>query len=111
MYQRKTKENLECGIFLAAKVFGGKWKPCIIDAIHKGYHRPSELHRLISGATPRVIDLQLSELAAHNVVYKTTAEGFPLRSTYYLTPLGESIVPIIQAMDEWGKVYRQPVLS
>ena len=45
MYERKIPEDLDCGIIVAMKVFGAKWKPCIIDAINRGYNRPRELHR------------------------------------------------------------------
>lgn len=42
MYTRKKPEDLDCGIEVAMRVFGGKWKPCIIDAINRGKKRPSE---------------------------------------------------------------------
>jgi DNA-binding HxlR family transcriptional regulator len=102
MRERKIAEDLDCGITVAAKVFGSKWKPCIIDAISRGYKRPSELHRYISDAAPRVLDIQLSELYEYGVVEKNTALGFPLRSEYSLTPLGTSILPILVIMNEWG---------
>lgn len=102
MYKRKIKEDLDCGIVVAMKVFGGKWKPCIIDAISRGAKRPSELHREITFTSPRVIDMQLSELMDFGVVTKQTAPGFPLYVEYSLTPLGKSIVPILKQLGEWG---------
>ena len=106
MYERKIPEDLECGITVAMKVFGGKWKPCIIDAIHRGFHRPSEMHREIGVATPRVIDMQLRELEKHGVVFKKIYHGLPLRVEYYFTPLGDSVVPIILQLDAWGSKNR-----
>lgn len=102
MRERKIAEDLDCGITIATKVFGSKWKPCIIDAINRGYKRPSELHRYISDASPRVLDIQLSELFEYGVVEKNTALGFPLRAEYSLTSLGASILPILVMMNEWG---------
>lgn len=102
MYKRKIKEDLDCGIVVAMKVFGGKWKPCIIDAISRGAKRPSELHREIVFTSPRVIDMQLSELMDFGVVTKRTAPGFPLYVEYSLTPLGESIMPILKQLGAWG---------
>jgi DNA-binding HxlR family transcriptional regulator len=102
MRERKIAEDLDCGITVAMKVFGSKWKPCIIDAINRGYKRPSELHRYISEATPRVLDIQLSELYEFGVVVKDTAVGFPMKAEYSLTPLGASILPILLQMNEWG---------
>lgn len=102
MYERKIPEDLECGITVAMKIFGGKWKPCIIDAVNRGYRRPSEMHKAIDIATPRVIDMQLRELEEHGVVYKKVHTGLPLKVEYYLTPLGHSIIPIIEQLDKWG---------
>jgi DNA-binding HxlR family transcriptional regulator len=102
MYERKIKEDLDCGITVAMKIFGGKWKPCIIDAISRGAKRPSELHREITTTSPRVIDMQLSELITYGVLSKTIQPGFPLYVEYCLTPLGESILPILAHLNEWG---------
>jgi DNA-binding HxlR family transcriptional regulator len=102
MYERKIKEDLDCGITVAMKIFGGKWKPCIIDAISRGAKRPSELHREITTTSPRVIDMQLSELITYGVLSKTIQPGFPLYVEYCLTPLGESILPILTHLNEWG---------
>jgi DNA-binding HxlR family transcriptional regulator len=102
MYEKKIPEDLECGIVVAMKVFGAKWKPCIIDGINRGFRRPSELHREISAATPRVIDMQLRELESFGILFKVVHTGLPLKVTYYLTELGESILPIIEKLNEWG---------
>lgn len=109
MYEKKIQEDLDCGITIAMKVFGAKWKPCIIDAISKGTKRPSELHRMIAGATPRVIDMQLSELVDYGVVSRNSQGGFPLYTEYSLTPLGKSIIPIVSMMNTWGLANRDHV--
>lgn len=109
MYERKTPQDLECGTILAMKIFGAKWKFCIIDAINRGYNRPSEMHREIAEATPRVLDMQLRELDEHGVVFKKVHPGLPLKVEYYLTPLGQSILPIIEMLDKWGNKNREVV--
>lgn len=99
---RKIPENLECGITVSMKIFGGKWKPCIIDAIAHGYSRPSEMARYISEAPQRVIEMQLKELEIHGIVEKVIFGGFPLRTEYTLTEAGRSVVPIIDQLNNWG---------
>lgn len=102
MYERKITEDLECGITVARKVFGSKWKPCIIDSVNKGYTRPTQLHQIICDAAPRAIDIQLRELVDFGVLAKTCSSGFPLKVEYSLTGFGESILPILNQMEEWG---------
>jgi DNA-binding HxlR family transcriptional regulator len=109
MYEKKIKEDLDCGIVVTMRVIGAKWKPCIIDAISRGCGRPSEIHRWVPEATPRVLDMQLSELHDVGVVARKTGDGFPLHTEYYLTPLGESIVPIVRQLDAWGTTYKHEI--
>jgi len=111
MKPRKIKEDLLCGITLAMKVFGAKWKPCIIVLIAGGHVRPSQIHRQLPQATPRVLDMQLSELLEMGIVSKRTSEGFPLYSEYYLTLLGESVLPIVNHLDDWGNAHKEEFLE
>jgi DNA-binding HxlR family transcriptional regulator len=111
MYERKIPEDLECGIIVAMKVLGGKWQPCIIDGIDRGIRRPSELHRYITTASPRVINMQLRELEQYGIVDKKIYGQIPLKVEYFLTPLGKTLVPIVQAMDAWGIAYRRQVAA
>ncbi|HVI47311.1 MAG TPA: helix-turn-helix domain-containing protein [Chitinophaga sp.] len=108
-YERKIPLDLNCGITVFMKVLGAKWKPCIIEAIYRGYRRPTEIHQAIKEATPRVLDMQLRELEAIGAVEKQVQPGFPLRADYTLTNLGLSLVPIIQSMDKWGNQYGEQV--
>jgi DNA-binding HxlR family transcriptional regulator len=101
-YKRKTEEDLDCGIYLASKIFGGKWKCCILDAISKGISRPSDIHSYIPNVSKRVIEIQLAELLFYGVVERNTEDIYPKRTDYSLTQVGKSILPILGYMDEWG---------
>ncbi|EEF77083.1 transcriptional regulator, HxlR family [Phocaeicola coprophilus DSM 18228 = JCM 13818] len=74
-------------------IIGAKWKPCLIDAVRERPKRPSELHREIPEAIPRVLDQQLKELEEHGIVEKKVYAEIPLRSEYSLTELGRSLLP------------------
>jgi DNA-binding HxlR family transcriptional regulator len=106
MYERKIKEDLTCGITIAMKVFGAKWKPCILMLIANGHCRPSEIHAQLPEASPRVLDMQLTELFKMGVVAKRTGKGFPLFSEYYLTDIGETVLPIVNQLDAWGNKHK-----
>lgn len=109
MYTKKKPEDLDCGIEVAIKVFIGKWKPCLLDCIHKGWRRPSEIHRALPNATPRVLNMQLKELEQHGALTKKIYPGLPPKVEYYLTEMGKSIIPIVEAMNEWGKKNNEQV--
>ena len=105
MYNRKTEEDLDCGLRVAFKIFGGKWKLCIIDAISKGIVRPADIHKSIPDATLRVIEMQLAELLFFNIVDKYSEDVYPKKSEYRLTPEGESLLPLLSQIDKWGTAH------
>ncbi|MEN7547592.1 helix-turn-helix domain-containing protein [Rapidithrix thailandica] len=110
MHERKIPIDLECGINVFTLALGGKWKFCIIDCIHRGIQRPNEIHKSIAVATPRVINMQLKELLDHGIIDKKVYQGLPLKVEYKLTELGESLLPIIDAMGQWGDEHRDTIL-
>jgi len=91
------------------KMFVGRWKPCILDSLRSGNRRPSEIHRSIPSASPRVINMQLRELENYKLVSKTIYPGLPPKVEYHLTEMGRSVLPIIKMMDDWGKENRETV--
>ena len=98
---------MECPLRLTMSLIGSKWKSCILDELRHKAMRPSELHKVLPEATPRVLDLQLKELVEDGLVAKTIFPELPPRSEYSITSLGMSLIPIIDAMLEWGNNHKQ----
>lgn len=107
MYERKIPVDLDCPLRLTMSLIDSKWKSCILDELRHGALRPSELHKAFPEAAPRVIDIQLKELVEDGLVSKTIYPELPPRSEYSLTPLGQTLIPIIDAMIEWGMRNRE----
>lgn len=102
MYQRKIPIDYSCGLIVAMEVVGSKWKFCLLDEISKGTARPKDLVNAIQGITKRVMQKQLSELELHGILGKNIYAEVPLRVEYYLTETGESLLPLISAINKWG---------
>ena len=102
MYEKKIPKDLNCGIVVTMEAIGGKWKPCLINDIHKGIKRPGELHKAHPDASLRVLNLQLSELERHGIVEKTIFPVAPPKVEYSLTTKGKSLLPLIDNIREWG---------
>lgn len=102
MYERKLPVDLDCPLRLTMSLIDSKWKSCILDELRHQALRPSELHRLLPEATPRVLDLQLKELVEDGLVAKMIYPELPPRSEYSITALGMTLIPIIDAMIDWG---------
>ncbi len=106
MYERKIPLDLSCGINITIGIIGAKWKTCIIDILRDGAMRPSQIHKLLPDATPRVLNLQLKELEEHGIVNKVIYPELPPRSEYSLTSIGEDLLPVLDILDEWGEKHR-----
>lgn len=102
MYTKKIEEDLNCGIRVAFKIFGGKWKLCVIEAIDNGCSRPAEIHRKIPDMSLRVLEMQLSELLSFGVVNKCAEDVYPKKSEYELTSFGKTILPVLKQIELWG---------
>lgn len=107
MYERKIPKDLDCGLSMTLEIMGGKWKPCLILDIYDGFNRPSQLQRHNLKAPKRVINQQLKELEEHGVISKVIHAELPLKVEYFLTSLGESLLPLLRMMTEWGNQYNQ----
>lgn len=105
MYEHKLARSFDCGVSVTMEILGGKWKPCLMYNIHRAFRRPSELHRLNPTATSRVLNQQLKELEEHGIVRKVIYPVLPPKVEYFLTPKGESMMTIIDAMEVWGDTH------
>ena len=106
MYQKKIANTLSCGSVLTKEVLHGKWKSTLLSCIDQGIRRPSAMQRTIPSATRRVLNVQLAELEQHGLVSKTIFPELPPRVEYHLTSLGQSLLPVIEVMEEWGNAHR-----
>ncbi|WP_373228753.1 winged helix-turn-helix transcriptional regulator [Cohnella sp.] len=84
-------------------VIGGKWKVVIMCHLIKGDKRTSELKRLMSGITQKMLTQQLRELEQDGVLKRDIYEQVPPKVVYSLTEYGWSLRPILDSMCAWGE--------
>ena len=103
-YEKKIPIDLDCPLRLTMSLIESKWKSCILDELRSGKpFRPSEIHKLLPEAAPRVLDIQLKEMVEDGLVTKTIYAELPPRSEYLISELGLSLIPIIDSMLKWGQ--------
>ncbi len=102
MYEKKIPKSFDCGMSVLMEIIGGKWKTYMIFLINNGKRRPSELQKAIPDANRRVLDLQLRELEFFSIIRRVIYPEAPPRVEYYLTDFGKTLIPVIEAMDQWG---------
>ena len=97
--------HTECPIVRTLEVIGGKWKPIILHYLSAAPRRTGELGRLIPQASGKMLTQQLRELEADKIIRRKIYRQVPPKVEYILTPLGESLRPVMDAMCAWGETY------
>lgn len=76
-YEKKIPVDLDCPLRLTMSLIESKWKGCIIDELRSGdAMRPSEIHKCLPEAAPRVLDIQLKEMVEDGLVVRVLEEGW-----------------------------------
>jgi DNA-binding HxlR family transcriptional regulator len=88
-------------------VIGGRWKVPLLYHLFQRTKRFSELQRAISGITQKMLTQQLREMERDGLVHREVYPTVPPKVEYSLTPLGNSLRPVIDAMCDWGLLYKE----
>ncbi len=102
MYQFNGKEY-PCCASLTMGVIGGKWKTVILYYLIGNSLRCNELRKKIPKLTERSLSLQLKALEEDGIVKrKVFTSKPPMKVEYSLTELGETLIPLIHSIANWG---------
>lgn len=106
-----TKQELpECPVASTVQLIGNKWKLLIIRNLLKGAQRFTELKKGVPGISQKVLTDNLSSLESDGIVYREVFAEVPPKVIYSLTEIGQSLLPIINAMADWGENYKSRIV-
>lgn len=91
------------------EIIMGKWKLEILWVISQKTRRFSELQRLMPKVARGVLTRQLRELESDMLVHREVYRQVPPKVEYSLTETGESFVPVMKHIMEWGVRYIREV--
>ena len=94
-----------CPVEATLDLIGGKYKALILWHLSEKKLRFSELHKVITTATPKMLTQQLRELESQALIHREVFPVVPPKVEYSLTELGRSLLPILVAMRDWGADY------
>jgi DNA-binding HxlR family transcriptional regulator len=97
------KKNVSCPVESTIAAIGGCWKVLIIHHLMQRTQRFGELSRLLGGISARTLTRQLRELEDDGLISRKVHEQIPPKVEYSLTPLGQELQPVLQAMHTWGE--------
>lgn len=94
-----------CPVEATLELIGGKYKALILWHLSEKKLRFSELQKRIHNVTPKMLTQQLRELEADSLIHREIYPVIPPKVEYSLTETGESLMPILVAMRDWGAGY------
>ena len=100
-------ENLPaCPVETTLTLIGDKWKVLILRDLLTGTKRFGELKKSVGNVSQKVLTAQLRDMEEKGLITRTVYAEVPPRVEYSLTELGQSLKPILDAMQAWGTEYK-----
>ncbi len=91
-----------CAVAACADVIGAKWTALLVHDLSEGPRRFSQLEHSCHGISPRTLSERLRALELEGIVVRRSYPESPPRVEYELTQKGTALLPIIEAMREFG---------
>ncbi|KEQ22549.1 winged helix-turn-helix transcriptional regulator [Paenibacillus tyrfis] len=102
-YKGKVKHIQDTPFGYTMSVIGGKWKMVIIYLLAENQPvRFNDLKRQIGAITFKILSSQLKELEADGLVKRKEYPQVPPKVEYSLTDKAETLLPVLEALCEWG---------
>ncbi len=103
-----TKEELpECPVATTVQLIGSKWKLLILRNLLQRPWRFNELKRSLDGISQKVLTDSLRSMEEDGLITRTVYPEVPPHVGYALSETGESMRPILMAMQSWGTNYKK----
>ena len=103
-----TKDELpECPVATTVQLIGNKWKLLILrNLMYDSKQRFKDFSKTIHAISKKVLTDNLRSLEEDKLVEREVFAEVPPRVEYSLSPLGQSLKPILDAMYVWGTNYK-----
>lgn len=107
----KKEELPECPVATTVQLIGNKWKLLILRNLRMRPWRFNELQKSLEGISQKVLTQSLRSMESDGIIVRTVYAEVPPRVEYSLSKLGETMSPILDAMEKWGNDYKASLIS
>lgn len=101
----------ECPARQLLERISNKWVSLIVNALADGPQRYTHLSRRLASVSQKMLTQSLRALERDGLLTRTVTPSVPVRVDYALTPLGESLVPVMQTIKTWAEQNMDEVLA
>ena len=106
-----SKNLPACPVEVTLMLISDRWKVLILRDLLSGTKRFGELKKSIGSISQKVLTSNLRSMEEDGLLTRKVYAEVPPRVEYTLTELGESLQPILLAMQQWGLEYQEMQLN
>jgi DNA-binding HxlR family transcriptional regulator len=88
-----------------------KWTVLVVGQLAQGTRRFGELRREIRGVSPKVLTQALRSLERDGLITRRVYASVPPKVEYTLTPLGRTLISLVDGIREWAETHIEAVLE
>jgi DNA-binding HxlR family transcriptional regulator len=103
--------DASCPSRTALNRIGDRWTALIVGVLAERPHRFGELRRRVDGISQKMLTQTLRSLERDGLVSRSAFATVPVTVEYALTPLGETLVPVLAAIRDWAEDHIADVLA
>ena len=116
--QKRAEAKAEYDAFLAAcpsrqllDSISDKWVTLAMKSLSRGPRRYNEISRELAGVSQKMLTQTLRKLERDGLVFRTVTPTVPVRVDYELTPLGVSLMHVLEQIKSWAEEHMDEVLA
>jgi DNA-binding HxlR family transcriptional regulator len=102
---KPVHDSMSCSVAACAEIIGAKWTALLVHDLSEGARRFSQLEHSCAGISPRTLSERLRALEQEGIVLRRSYAESPPRVEYELTEKGAALLPIIDAMRDFGHAW------
>lgn len=100
-----------CGVARFLTLLDGPWATLIVRELLPGPLRFTQLRESLPGISAHTLTHRLKGFERHGLITRTAYAETPPRVVYELTPLGEGLRDVLEAMRKWGDAVPEAALA
>ncbi len=95
----------DCASRAVLDLLTNKWVCLVVGALRPGTMRFGELRRRLDGITQKMLTQTLRDLERAGLVHRAVYPSVPPRVEYRLTPLGDNVAGLMDAIRTWAETH------